>query len=288
MKRAASLKVKIVAALTALITSFTLQPAQAAQFLTTTSSGCNNYGMDTYQLAQAFDIPAATTLTSAQWKMYNTVAPSSAQIRFYANNSGAIGSTLLGTLSYSSWSSPMATFTGSVSLATTGRYWIRFSTTSRADPCGYIPVSTTGTPSGWSLAPLPTKESTNAGSTFLNRADSLTFLFALYGTGGGVAPTATSLSLTGSPTFTYGLATTISFSLGVAGSDGKVTFFANGKRIPSCINKSSSALSVSCSWRPPRRGSVSLTARLTPTDSGFASSISPAKNILVSNRVSKR
>jgi hypothetical protein len=67
-----------------------------------------------------------------------------------------------------------------------------------------------------------------------------------------------------------------------------VTFFANGKRIPNCINKSSSALSVSCNWRPSVRGSVVITARLLPIDIGFTSAISPVKQVVVSNRVGLR
>lgn len=288
MKRADSLRLKFIA-LAILIFTFTgLQPANAAQFLTTTSSTCYNYGMDSvYQLAQSFDIPSAATITSVQWKMYNTTAPVNAQIRFYSDSSGT-PSSALGTLTYSSWSSPLGTFTGSVSLASAGRYWIRFSSTSRIDPCYYSSATTTGTPTGWALTNLYTKESSNSGSTFPDRADRIGFLFAMYGTGGGVAPTATSLSLSGNPSFTYRQSGNITFTLGVAGSDGKVTFYANGKKIAGCINKSSSALSVTCSWRPSLRGNVSLSAKLVPADPGFASSTSSSRSVLVSNRSGTR
>jgi hypothetical protein len=289
MKRAGLLKLKIVAALSALITSFSLQSAQAAQFITTINSACVNYGMDSaWQAMQPFTVPAATTVTSAQWKMWNTVAPTGAQIRFYSDSSGTPSSTLLGTLVYSSWSSPISTFTGSVSFATAGTYWIRFSSTIRADPCYVMAPVTTGSASGWTLPSIYSHQSANGGASFFPRADYLSFLFTLFGTGGGTAPTATSISLSAAQIGTYNQPLNLTAALAVAGSDGRVSFFANNKRIPGCTNKSSSALSVTCSWRPSRRGSVSLTARLTPTDSGFASSLSPAKNILVSNRVGLR
>jgi hypothetical protein len=289
MKRADLLKLMIVAVLSALITSFSLQPAQAAQFITTINSACINYGMDSaWQAMQPFTVPAATTITSAEWKMWNTVAPSGAQIRFYSDSSGTPSSTLLGTLAYSSWSSPISTFTGSVTFATAGTYWIRFSSTIRADPCYVMTPVTTGSASGWTLPSIYSYQSANGGASFFPRADYLSFLFTLFGTGGGAAPTATSISVSAAQSGSYNQPLNLTATLAVAGSDGRVSFFANNKRIPGCINKSSSALSVSCNWRPSTRGNVALTARLIPTDSGFASSFSPVRNVAISNRVNKR
>lgn len=290
MRRAVSPKYRFTALVTALITGFSLQPASAAQFITTiSSSSCSQAAMNpSYMIMQPVEIPAAAVITSAQWKMWNTEIPSNASIKFYSSSGTAPGSTLLGTLSYSSWNSPIGTFTGNVSLSAAGRYWIRFSSTSRIDPCWSFVVTTTGTPAGWSVQAVNTFVSANNGVTFSSRDDNLSFLFTLFGTGGVVALAATTLSMSGTSSINFRQSITTSVTLGVAGSDGRVTFYANGKKIPGCINRPTSALSASCTWKPSRRGAVSVTALLTPTDAGYASSISAPKIILVGTRTSTR
>ncbi len=99
---------------------------------------------------------------------------------------------------------------------------------------------------------------------------------------GTTAPTATSVALTAPTSISYRTSATLTATLGVAGSDGKVTFFQNGKRIPNCINLQSSSLVATCNWRPSTRGQVKITATLTPASSSFTSSTSNllSKNIL--------
>ena len=133
-----------------------------------------------------------------------------------------------------------------------------------------------------------TWSSTNSGVTYTSRNDYMAFLFALYGSGGGVQPPASSISLSGNQTASFRQAVTITATLGVAGTNGKVTFFANSKRIPGCIGKQSNALSATCSWRPSQRGAVTITAALTPTDTGYASSTSAPKTILIGTRTNTR
>lgn len=47
---------------------------------------------------------------------------------------------------------------------------------------------------------------------------------------------------------------------------GRVTFYANGKRIGKCISVATVSLVASCNYSPSIRGSVSITARFVPTD----------------------
>jgi hypothetical protein len=54
-----------------------------------------------------------------------------------------------------------------------------------------------------------------------------------------------------------------------ANIDGRVTFFANGKVIPGCKNRSTSSKTVTCVWRPSVHGRNSISA--TITSSTFAS-----------------
>jgi hypothetical protein len=77
-----------------------------------------------------------------------------------------------------------------------------------------------------------------------------------------------SATITISPgVLTFRQAKSISATVSVAG---KVTFKANGKLIPGCSKKAASAGgTVSCSYTPSLRGSVTITASLDPTDNSY-------------------
>jgi hypothetical protein len=73
---------------------------------------------------------------------------------------------------------------------------------------------------------------------------------------------------------------------------GRVTFFANGKKIANCISiptVSSGSITATCTYRPSFRGDISITAQFSPTDSSsFYSSQAIASGARVSNRASSR
>jgi hypothetical protein len=50
---------------------------------------------------------------------------------------------------------------------------------------------------------------------------------------------------------------------------GKVSFYADGKRIPGCINISATVGNKTCSWKPAVQKQVNLTATLNPTSSVY-------------------
>ena len=87
---------------------------------------------------------------------------------------------------------------------------------------------------------------------------------------------------------TFRTLTTISAD---SNSPGRVTFFANGKRIPGCISQflsgSGSNFSVSCSFKPAMRGSISLSATISPS-SGYSPSSVSVGSIATSNRIGNR
>lgn len=90
-----------------------------------------------------------------------------------------------------------------------------------------------------------------------------------------VTSIATTVSLSLSPpgnSATYRAPTQIVATL--SGANGKVTFYANNKKIPTCVGLSSSGLSVTCNYKPSIHGVVSITARLTPASGGYLSSVS--------------
>jgi hypothetical protein len=90
-------------------------------------------------------------------------------------------------------------------------------------------------------------------------------------------------------TANYKTASNITINVTVAS---RVTFLANGKRIAGCIKKATSGTSpniiVTCSWSPTTRGSVVLTALVTPVDQNIASLTSTSAYIRVGNRSGNR
>jgi hypothetical protein len=72
----------------------------------------------------------------------------------------------------------------------------------------------------------------------------------------------------------------------------KVTFKASGSVIPSCKNKSAigsgSSFIATCSWKPSRRGSLTVTAIATPVNVGISSSSATPINVWVNNRATAR
>ncbi len=289
MKRATSLKLKFIAVLTALFSLISFQPANAVQFSTTMNSTCSVTSLgNTFSLAMPFNVPETATVTRIDWMQSSTTAPTDASITIKSDNAGAPTGSTLGTYSYSSMSGNAALFTGTASMTAAGRYWLVFRQVTTIYVCYSSSPVYTGSPSGWTLGTTYTWSSSDSGASYTSLNDYRGFLVTLYGTGGGVQPPASSITLGGPSNATDHQSITTTATLGIAGTNGKVTFFANGKRIPGCIGKLSSALSASCSWKPSRRGAVTVTASLTPTDTGYGSSTSAPKTILVSNRTNNR
>ena len=95
-----------------------------------------------------------------------------------------------------------------------------------------------------------------------------------------------SLALSGGVTSAvYRTSTTISAEVNVAA---KVTFKAGGVIIAGCKNKSTSGTSpfiASCTWKPSKRGSYSITATATPISNSYTASNATPLRVMVSNRV---
>lgn len=68
---------------------------------------------------------------------------------------------------------------------------------------------------------------------------------------------------------------------------GKVTFRENGRKIANCVGRAATT-TIICSWKPRIRGSISITASLTPTNGSISSSSSAPLKILVTPRVGAR
>lgn len=100
----------------------------------------------------------------------------------------------------------------------------------------------------------------------------------------------------GTPSLTLTVGTTVPFrtntSLVVtsspAGTDGKVTFTQNGKRIAGCLKLQSTALSTTCTWKPSFRGHITVGATLTPTSPNFNAVSALPKLVFVQARTTLR
>ena len=99
----------------------------------------------------------------------------------------------------------------------------------------------------------------------------------------------TAITLSVSNTPSYRTATAITATVN---TQGKVTFFTNGKRIPGCISKltsGTSPITATCNWRPAQRGSARVHAVFTPDDLVTYERISSANlNRGVANRSGAR
>lgn len=105
-----------------------------------------------------------------------------------------------------------------------------------------------------------------------------------------IPSTVNSLTISGGVVIaTYRVPITISASVSAAG---RVTFLADGKRIGGCIHRATSGsspnITASCSYSPTKRGAVTLSASLDPTDALITNSNSLPTRILISNRTTKR
>lgn len=100
------------------------------------------------------------------------------------------------------------------------------------------------------------------------------------------SPTSITISLPGNASAaSFRSSTTITAT--VIGTEGRVSFFLNAKRIGNCFNKVTVSLTATCTWLPSFRGSTLLTATFTPTSGAYLAS-STSKFINVSNRTIRR
>lgn len=72
----------------------------------------------------------------------------------------------------------------------------------------------------------------------------------------------------------------------------KVTFYSNGKVIPGCKNLtatgSGTSFSISCTWKPSNRGSISLRATAVGISGGLTGALTTPLKVQVNNRTTKR
>jgi hypothetical protein len=138
--------------------------------------------------------------------------------------------------------------------------------------CSWTPASLGGVVLTAVLTPTDSTNYTNATSSNL----SITVVSGV---------TTVSLSLAGGvTTVAKGQIIVITATVDQAG---RISFTADGKRLPRCTNLSVSGSSKSCSWKPAVRRQVNLSARLVPTNSAY-STTSASLSVSVISRTGPR
>jgi hypothetical protein len=69
---------------------------------------------------------------------------------------------------------------------------------------------------------------------------------------------------------------------------GRVTFYANNKRIPGCVNILTASLVATCNWKPALHGSISISTLLVPTDSNYLNATQFLAPVIGTTRSTKR
>jgi hypothetical protein len=287
MKRAALLIRKKSFLLLLIFLTLQSSTAFSALLVTTDNVSGFGYGMVTTRFSDIpITIPSAATIQNVKVRVANsgTYPIAGANLAIYSGTSSS-PTTLIGTFTNGGLVDPILTFTGNISLPSAGTYWLRFGASAYYQPQFSMSTVTTGSVSGWSVGRM--RESTDSGSTFTTRGDNLTFLFVINGTGGGLV-SASTIAMSAPTTATFRVASFITATMGEVGSDGKVTFYANKKKIQGCISIPSSSLSATCSWRPATRGNIALSAKVVPNDSNVTASTSAPIQVKVSNRSTRR
>lgn len=83
-----------------------------------------------------------------------------------------------------------------------------------------------------------------------------------------IPPSTLVLTSGGASQIQYGIQNSISATTNFAG---KVTFFANGKRIAKCVSVPTVSLVATCNYKPTIHGAVTVTATFVPSNSSYAS-----------------
>ena len=251
----------------------TIQPAVAIdQIALNNENVCTGaWGSSSVQWqgpASRFTIPAAATIAKGTIR-YNQLSPSGSssytnQSMVLWTNSGSLPGTKLGTLLPSSYSGLQATFTGSVSLPSAGTYWMQIQNTNGSMFCYQNTVNNTGSTAGWTTQVGIAYGSSGSGTTptaftaFSSPQSGYQLVYSLYTAG----PESVSIAAADYFTAAKGVVDTLTAT---TSTSGRATFYANGKKIPWCINLVVASTSATCLWRPAVTGNARIRADFKPS-----------------------
>lgn len=267
-------RISLIAFLAILLNSFNFTPTYAAdvKVLNSENSCYTGWGSSNvtwqgpasrFTAARAVTITKLTLLYSVNSGAYSPTSASGQKIAIWSN-SGSLPGSIVGRLSYSSYSGYEVIFTGSVTLPSAGTYWMQILSNFSAYYCALNVQDNTGSESGWSTQAGIAYGSSGSGDTataftaFGSPQSGFSFGYSLYIEGPGTV----SLALANPNLVTKGIINTITATTSGAG---KVTFYVNKKKIGKCVAVPVLSTTATCPWKPVTSGSFQLTAVFTPT-----------------------
>lgn len=237
----------------------------------TDSSISNYFGLSSQKYGAGFIAGESREITALEILVNRSLGAGTVVGRMYQNSSnGVSGSgTFVGEFTQSSAASSysgnvsnahLLRLTGSAQVVSGLKYWVHFTSVSytglEANAFGTTSPSSSA---GWQMV-------TSSGS-FIVTSSGNSFQYSSYPIFRLVVSTPTTIELTlsgGTKQVIYRTNATIQANVN---SNGPVTFFANGKKIPRCIKVVSSAGVATCTWKASSHAQISLTARVIPSDS---------------------
>lgn len=240
--------------------------------------------------ASRFTAARAITLTKASLRYSVTSgsnSPTNATTQRLAiwSNSGSAPGSLIGRMSYSSYSGNQVFFTGNVAIPSAGTYWLQILSGFSAYFCFVSSQDNAGSEAGWSTQAGIAYGSTGSGETassfalFGSPQNAYSFSYSLFSAG----PSTISLAVSTQLNASKGQVETLTATTSGAGS---VTFYANRRKIPKCISVTTSANSANCLWKPTVTGNSTVYAKFKPA--GETEIKSDEIQVKVKNRTARR
>ncbi len=211
-----------------------------------------------------------------------------------ANNGSSGPVTTLATFTADTMTGVNARFVGSYNITAGTRFWVVAGQGAAVFPdcyafSGSVPNANVTFTNGWRLDTSTASVwayATGNTPTTLGAVQQNSWIFAISIEITPAAAATVSLSLqSGLTTASFRNSAQIRAS---SSTEGRITFYQNGKVIPGCRKIQTSSLLATCNWKPSVHGSARISAAITPTDSSIPSGVSPAFNVGVSERTNFR
>jgi hypothetical protein len=218
----------------------------------------------------------------------------SATYLIMANNGSSAPNTTLATFTADTMTGVNARFIGSYSLTAGTKFWVVAGQRANVFPDCFnfstaVPNANVTFTKGWRLDTVTSTSwpyvNGSLPSTLGSPANS-NMIFAI-SIEIAPSPAATvSLSLqSGLTTASFRNSTQIRAS---SSTEGRITFYQNGKVIPGCRRIQTSSLLATCNWKPSVHGGARISVAISPTDTSIPSGVSPVLSVGVSARTNNR
>jgi hypothetical protein len=218
----------------------------------------------------------------------------SATYLIMANNGTSAPNTTLATFTADTMTGVNARFIGSYSITAGTKFWVVAGQRASVFPDCFnfstaVPNANVTFTKGWRLDTVTSTSwpyVNGSATSTLGAPTNSNMIFPISIELAVPAPATVSVSLqSGLTTASFRNSTPIRAS---ASTEGKITFYHNGKVIAGCRNVLTSSLTASCNWKPSVHGGARISAAIAPTDSSIPAGVSPTFSVGVSVRTDNR